>query len=131
MNALFALALLQETSTTDTASAAPSAAAAGVGIVFVIVYFAVILLMIASLWKVFVKAGKPGWAAIVPLYNIIVLIQIAGKPLWWIIIYPFIVFPLATRFGKGAGFAVGLLILAPIFWPMLAFGDAKYQPAAA
>jgi hypothetical protein len=127
MNALFALALLQETSTTDT-SAVPSAAAAGMGIGMMIIWLAVVLLMVISMWKVFTKAGKPGWAAIVPLYNIIVLIQIAGKPLWWIIIYPFIVFPLAGKFGKGAGFGLGLLILPFIFWPMLAFGSATYQP---
>ena len=127
MNALFALALLQETSTTDT-NAVPSAAAAGMGLGMMIIWLAVVLLMVISMWKVFVKAGKPGWAAIVPLYNIIVMIQIAQKPLWWIIIYPFIVFPLAGKFGKGAGFGLGLLILPFIFWPMLAFGSATYQP---
>ena len=126
MNALFALALLQETSTTDT-NAAPSAAAAGMGIGFMLVILAFGLLMLISVWKVFTKAGKPGWASIVPLYNIIVLIQICGKPIWWFIIYPFLVFPLATKFGKGVGFALGLLFLFPIFWPILAFGDAKYQ----
>lgn len=128
MNALFALALLQETTTTTDTSAVPSAAAAGMGIGMMIVWLAVVLLMVISMWKVFEKAGKPGWAAIVPLYNIIVMIQIATKPLWWIIIYPFVVFPLAKNFGKGAGFGLGLLVLPFIFWPMLAFGDARYQP---
>ncbi len=99
----------------------------GIGLVILTCYLGVVVLMVASMWKVFVKARKPGWTAIVPLYNIIVLTQIAGKPLWWIIIYPFIVFPLAGKFGKGVGFALGLLFLSPIFWPILAFGDAKYQ----
>lgn len=52
-----------------------------------IIYLAIIVLMIASMWKVFTKAGKPGWAAIVPIYNIIVLLQIVGRPTWWIILF--------------------------------------------
>ncbi len=130
MNALFALALLQETSTTDT-SAVPSAAAAGMGIGGMLVFFALGLLMLISVWKVFTKAGKPGWASIIPIYNIIVLCEICGKPIWWFIISPFLVFPLAARFGKGVGFALGLWFLFPIFWPILAFGSAKYQPVVA
>ena len=50
------------------------------------VYFAIILLIIISMWKIFTKAGKPGWAAIIPIYNIIVLLEIVGKPVWWIIL---------------------------------------------
>lgn len=98
---------------------------------------AITVLMIAALWKVFVKAGQPGWAAIVPIYNLIVLIQIVGKPLWWIVLFlipcanivalVLISIALAERFGKSAAFGVGLALLGPIFFPMLAFGDAKYQ----
>lgn len=86
------------------------------------------------------KAGKPGWAAIIPIYNLIVLLEIAGRPLWWIIllIIPFVNFivlilvniDIARKFGKGVGFAIGMLILPFIFWPMLGFGDATYNPAA-
>ena len=75
--------------------------------------------MIAAMWKVFTKAGKPGWAAIIPIYNGVVLLDIAGKPVWWIILFlipivNFIFFiltyvGLADRFGKGGGFAVGLV----------------------
>ncbi len=126
MNALFALALLQDNTSTTTTGVSPLAAGMGVGMM--LVWCAVILLMLISMWKVFTKAGKPGWAVIIPIYNIIVMIQIACKPLWWIIIYPFVVFPLAGRFGKGFGFGLGLLILPFIFWPILAFGDSKYTP---
>ncbi len=109
--------------------------------VVIIIYLAIIVLMIASLWKVFVKAGKPGWAAIVPIYNIIVLIEITGKPLWWFILFliPFVnyVFLIWTinlvskSFGKDVGFTLGLLFLPFIFWPILGLGKATYQGPAA
>jgi hypothetical protein len=93
------------------------------------------------MWKIFVKAGKPGWAAIVPIYNLIVILEIAGKPIWWFILLliPFVniivlimvLISFARNFGKGVGFAIGMLILPFIFYPMLAFGDATYQPVAA
>jgi hypothetical protein len=115
----------------------PSGAAAGIGMGIVIVYLAILLLMVASLWKVFVKAGKPGWAAIVPIYNLFVLAEIAGKPSWWgvLMLIPFVNFivfiivclALAERFGKGAGFGVGLGLLGVIFFPILGFGDSQYR----
>ena len=108
----------------------------GIGIVGSIIYLAVIVLMIASMWKIFVKAGKPGWAAIIPIYNIIILLQIVQKPVWWIIllfiplvniIIAIILYvALAKAFGKGVGFAIGLLLLSIIFLPILGFGSAKF-----
>jgi hypothetical protein len=101
-----------------------------------IILLAVIVLMVVAMWKVFTKAGEPGWAAIVPIYNIIVFLRISGKPVWWIIllIIPFVNFiisllvslGLAKNFGKGGGFGVGLWLLSPIFILILAFGDAKF-----
>lgn len=92
-----------------------------------------------AMWKVFVKAGKPGWAAIIPIYNIIVFLQIAGKPAWWFILFliPIVnlviaiiaTIALAEKFGKGAGFAIGMLLLPFIFYPVLGFSDAKYKGA--
>jgi len=106
-------------------------------IIGVIFYVAIIVLMIASMWKIYAKAGQPGWAAIVPIYNIIVLLQIVKKPLWWIIlcliplvniiILIIIYNELSKAFGKGPGFTVGLILLGIIFFPILAFGDAKYM----
>src|SRR5437763_14185881 len=105
----------------------------------IIVLLAFAVLMIASMWKIFTKAGKPGWAAIIPIYNLIVLLEIAGKPLWWFILFLIpivnlivaimVVASVARKFGKGIGFAIGMLVLAPIFYPMLAFGDSTYNPA--
>jgi hypothetical protein len=112
------------------------AAGAAVGGVIAIIYLAVIVISVISLWKIFTKAGEPGWAAIVPIYNLIVLIKIVGKPLWWIVllIIPCVNFiilillslELAKAFGKSGGFGVGLALLSPIFLPILAFGDARY-----
>jgi hypothetical protein len=97
----------------------------------------ILILMIVATWKIFTKAGKPGWAAIIPIYNIIVLLEIVGKPLWWVILclipYVNIVIviivnlELAKKFGQSKGFAVGLILLAPIFYPILAFGGATYK----
>ena len=105
--------------------------------VFLICALAIVVIMVASMWKVFTKAGQPGWAAIVPIYNIVVLLNIVGKPVWWLVLFliPFVGFvisfivliALAQCFGKGAGFGVGLVFLGFIFFPILGFGDARYQ----
>ena len=107
---------------------------------FLIVMLAIVVLVIAAFWTVFTKAGQPGWACIVPIYNIIVLLQIARKPLWWIILMLIplvnivigilVVIEIAKNFGKSAGFGIGLLFLPFIFYPILAWGDARYQPQA-
>ena len=101
----------------------------------------VAVLVIAGMWKVFTKAGKPGWASIIPIYNVVVLLQIAGKPIWWIVllfipivnivIAAMIWIGVAKAFGKGTGFALGLLFLSPIFIPILGFSDAQYIGAPA
>lgn len=88
--------------------------------------------------KVFVKAGKPGWACIVPFYNMVVMTEIAGKPILWffLLFVPFVniyisivlIIEIAKRFGKETGFALGLIFLSPIFWCILGYGDAVYQP---
>lgn len=112
------------------------------GGVMMIVYIAVFIILFGALWKIFTKAGKPGWACIVPFYNIIVLLEIIGRPTWWIVLMliPFVniifgfitTFDLAKSYGKGAGFGLGLIFLSPIFYPILGFGSAQYQgPAAA
>ena len=98
--------------------------------------------MIAGFWKMFVKAGQPGWAAIIPIYNSYIMCKIAGRPGWWVILllipylnlifWIIILLDLAKSFGKGIGFAVGMILLSFIFIPILGFGDAEYQgPAAA
>ena len=105
---------------------------------FFVFMIALVVLMIGSVWKVFTKAGKPGWACIVPIYNVIVLLEIAGKPLWWIIlmIIPLVniviaillAIEVAKKFGQSSGFGLGLAFLPFIFYPVLGYGSARYQP---
>lgn len=114
-----------------------SCAGMGVGgVVMTIIWLAFAILMIVATWKVFVKAGWPGWAVLIPIYNTYVFLKIAGKPGWWLIWFfiPLLnlVFGIiatvafAQSFGKGTGFAVGLIFLPIIFIPILAFGEAQY-----
>ncbi|WPP51079.1 DUF5684 domain-containing protein [Catalinimonas niigatensis] len=107
----------------------------GVGIM--IIYFALIILILVSMWKIFTKAGKVGWASIIPIYNIIILLEIIGKPAWWIILYfipgvnlVFAVWStnlLSKGFGNSEGFTIGMLFLPFVFYPVLAFGSASYH----
>lgn len=100
------------------------AVVANAAVIFIwLVYIALIVLVFASWWKIFEKAGKPGWAAIVPIYNIIVLLLI---PCLGIVFYIIIMIDFAKSFGKDAAYAVGLILLGVVFLPMLAFGQARY-----
>ena len=109
------------------------------GLVAVIVLFSVVVG-----WKVFTKAGQPGWAVLIPIYNLYVYTQIVKRPGWWILLYFASVIPvvgslavlvvsimdtirLAKVFGKGTGFGVGMILLGVIFYPILAFGDSNYD----
>ena len=106
------------------------------GIGFIVVILLVVVFMIAAMWKIFEKAGQPGWAAIVPIYNMYVLLKIVGKPGWWLLLflipivnYVFIIWTynmLSKSFGKEEGFTVGLVLLGFVFFPILGFGDARY-----
>jgi Family of unknown function (DUF5684) len=105
--------------------------------VVIVVYLAILVLVIAGLWMVFTKAGEAGWKSIIPIWNIIVLLRIVGRPLWWlvlliipivnIVISLIVMLDLAKSFGKGSGFGVGLWLLSFIFIPILGFGSATYQ----
>lgn len=137
MSALFPVLLLLQ----EDPNAAAQAAMAGIGTGVMIAYLVILALTVIGMWKVFDKAGEPGWAAIIPIYNLWVLLKVAGKPGWWIILMfiPFVNFlvlipvslGVAARFGKGAGFGIGLWLLPFIFYPMLGFSDARAGAAPA
>ena len=126
------------TSMLDSANQGALAAMAGTYSLFGLVWAAI---LIASMWKIFSKAGQPGWAAIVPIYNYYIMLKVVGRPGWWIIllfvplvnvvIALMVTYDLAKAFGKGMGYFLGLLFLGFIFYPMLGFGSARYQGAAA
>jgi hypothetical protein len=136
------------------ASGNEEAVAAGIAAfiaAFAFVFIAIAVVVTVGMWKAFAKAGQPGWAVLVPIYNIIVLLRVAGLPWYWVFA-PFVaIIPIlgwiayivwivwvhhriSTRFGQGVGFTIGLTLLSPIFWLILGFGSSKYvaeQPAQA
>ena len=103
----------------------------------IVIVVVVIVFALVTMWKLFVKAGRPGWACLIPYYNVYIMIKIAGKPGYWLalMLIPFVNIVLeimvlagiANKFGKGGGFAVGLIFLPFIFFPILAFGSATYH----
>jgi hypothetical protein len=112
---------------------------AGLGLFAILMIFvlAIALVVLVGMWKVYTKAGQPGWAVIVPIYSQYIQCKIVGRPGWWVILllipylnfifFIIIMLDLAKSFGKGVGFAVGLILLSPIFMCILGFGDAEYQ----
>ncbi len=102
----------------------------------IVCWVALIIFLIVAMWKVFEKAGQPGWAAIIPIYNWYIMTKIGGKPGWWVLMFLipgvnliFIIWlynMISKSFGKEEGFTVGLVLLGIIFWPILGFGSAKY-----
>lgn len=108
--------------------------------VVLLVQLAILVFFVVCGWKVFTKAGQPGWACLIPIYNIIVFLKIVGKPAWWVVLFlipvvNFIIaiicsFEMAKVFGKSTGFGIGLAFLGFIFMPILAFGDAEYTAPA-
>jgi len=122
----------------------PPAVGAAIGGTMLIFWLVIAVVFIAGLWKVFTKAGQPGWAVLVPFYNLYILMKIAGKPGWWLVLYliPFVNFviavlvaiSLAKAFGRTTAFGVVMLfLLSGIGYLILGFGSDKYVgvPAAA
>lgn len=101
-------------------------------------YLAIFLLIIVSNWKIYQKAGFGGWESIIPIYGYLIYLRIIGKPWYWILLLfiPILNFViliwginlLSKRFGKDVGFTLGLIFLSIVFYPILAFGKAKYIP---
>ena len=126
--------------TQNLANSAAVGLAAGIGLGVVLLLVALGIFVIACYWKIFTKAGKPGWACIIPIYNLIILLEIVNKPWWWlllmliplvnIVIYIMVVHRLSLSFGKGAGFTLGLIFLSIIFVPILAFDNSTYTKLA-
>lgn len=102
-----------------------------------LIWFVVMVVMIASLWKIYVKAGKPGWACLIPFYNMWVFAEICGKEGWWglLCLIPFLglifaiilLLEFLKKFGMPAWHIILVLLFAIIYYPYLAFSDAQYQ----
>ena len=104
----------------------------------------IVLIAIVAMWRIFTKAGQPGWAVLIPFYNLYVYSQVVKRPGWWMLLYFASIIPvvgslavlfvsiidslrLAKLFGKSSGFGVGIILLGVVFLPILAFGDADYD----
>lgn len=113
-------------------------------VVIAFLVFSAVLFIFSAIvgWKIFEKAGQPGWASLVPIYQYYVLIvEIAKMPVIWfillmvpcvnfvvgVVLWILLSFKLAEKFGKDVGFGVGLWLLPIVFYPILAFGDAVYE----
>jgi hypothetical protein len=106
-----------------------------------VLYIAFVVVYLAAGWVVYTKAGQEGWKSLIPIYNLYVLLKIVGRPGWWLLLYLvpivnvviwiIVSIDLAKSFGKGTGFAIGLILLTPIFYLILAFGEATYRGPAA
>jgi hypothetical protein len=116
----------------------------GMGTGMLIVWIAIMIFMIISWWIVFKKAGQPGWAILIPIYNFLVILRVATKPWWWVfalllpiipfvgpflllVVMIFVFHGISKNFGQGAGFTVGLVLLSIVFVPILAFGDYQWK----
>ena len=99
-----------------------------------------VVLTVAGTWRMYEKAGQPGWASLVPIYNLIVLLRIAGERWWCIllllipglnaVVYILLCIDVAKRFGKGVLFGLCLCWAGSLFFPILGFGPAQYQKPA-
>lgn len=128
------------TYTTPT-SADTSSMGSGPSPIAMVIYFAVLVLVLAAVWRVFKKANRPGWAAIVPVYNQLQVLWLVGRPWWWlllmlipivnIVLAVIVLNDLAKSFGKGTGMTVLLFFLPFVGYPILGFGDAVYKGPAA
>jgi hypothetical protein len=125
-----------------TPAAAPSVPAAvkissGFPVVVLLISLAVTLLILAAYWVLYERAGQAGWKSLIPFYNMYILMEISGKPGWWlfllfiplvgVVIYLLAMLSLAKKFGRSELFGVGIFLLPMIFLPLLAFGDSKYE----
>ena len=148
LSTLTKFALSYDYNYTSPVASPPDAATGGLLIfsgVWLFFWLIVGVLMVVSMWKMFTKAGKPGWASIIPIYNLVVMLQILGRPVWWILLFfiPFVNIVMAIiisidtakAYGKDPVFAIVLLLFPYVGYPILGFGSAKYvgpvaKPAA-
>lgn len=107
--------------------------------VFIFLFVIVLVITLIAYWKVFVKAGEPGWKAIIPIYNIIIAFRIAGRQVYWaiLLLIPIVNFFIAAylyiglgrTFGKSPVWSLILLwLLGPIGIIILAFDKSTYTP---
>lgn len=134
------LSILAQTTDELVTSAPVTSDGGGMGVFMMFFYLVLALLAIAGLWKTLSKAGKPGWGAIIPIYNVYLILKMAGRPGWWLLLYLvpivnlvvhiMVALDIAKAFGKSSAFGIiGLWLFSVVGFLMLGFGDAKYAGA--
>ncbi|MYA80457.1 MAG: signal peptidase I [Acidobacteriia bacterium] len=108
---------------------------------FLLLGLAFTVFSIMGIWKMFEKADQPGWGILIPIYNLILIVRVAGLPEWMflLLLIPVVNFvamiivslEIRERFSKGVGFTVGLIFLPALFYPLLGFGSDVYLPRPA
>ena len=108
---------------------------------FLLLGLAFTVFSIIGIWKMFEKAAQPGWGSLVPIYNLILIVRVAGLPEWMflLLLIPVVNFvamiivslEILERFSKGVGFTIGLIFLPALFYPLLGFGSDVYLPRPA
>jgi hypothetical protein len=121
-------------------SVVPIQSSDGGGLAVLLFQLLLIVLQLAGMWAVFAKADRPGWAALVPIYNLYMMLRIGENAWWWllVLIVPIVnIYALykihagvARAFGRGIGFGLGLAFLGVVFFPILGFGDYRYRGAS-
>jgi len=130
-----------------------SAGGAGAAVMFLLM-IAFYVIVVIGLWKTFIKAGHPGWAAIIPFYNMYIWVQIAGRPIWWFwvmlggvllgwipilgwilligvwVLSLLLALDVAKNFGQGTGFGILLWLFSAIMYLVLGFGNYQYKQVA-
>jgi hypothetical protein len=106
-------------------------------VICALISFSIAIICIIGQWKAFEKAGQPGWACLIPIYNVYILLKIGGKPSWWLLLFfiplvnvvyaIWLTNMISKSFGKDESFTVGLIALGVIFWPILGYGNAVYR----
>jgi hypothetical protein len=120
-------------------AASKSSAGSSPLVLLALIVVVVIAFYVVAYWRIFEKAGQPGWGVIVPLYNAYLWCKIAGRPEWWMIllfiplvniaIALILALDIAKRFSKSDGFGIGLWLLSFVFIPILGYGTAQYAPS--
>jgi hypothetical protein len=124
----------------DAARPQPEVDLGPIPMIILAVELVLLVLIVVGFWKIFEKAGQPGWAALIPFYNVYILLKVVNRPGWWILLFLIpivnlviaiiVYYELAKSFGHGAGYFLGLFFLPFIFIPLLGFDDSRYRPLA-
>ena len=115
---------------------APSIDGLAIAIICALVAISVVLTLVGG-WRIFQKAGEPGWASLIPLYNLFVVLRIVGAPGWWAVLFLvpavnfimslIVTWRLARAFGQGVVGCLALALLPVVMIPVLGCGSARYR----